>query len=566
MLTTLTEGVGIAVFLSYVQWLGAPGQPPPQVVRWIQDQLAHFGGSTTVVGVMSVLVGLFLARGVLLLFQNSFHYRLVMLMQRELSGRLLRAMRNLDYLTFLKRDTGTLVHLATKEAERSVTAFYQTAFLIPKFLTVAIYAALSLRFEWRFTLLAIGMGGALVLIYRRITHSTEFLARSISASESRYQSLLIQWIQSFKYFVATHGIEPLHARALSEANTLSSLGRRIGSMSALIPASSESLIVIMLAIGMTVQTQVFKGDWASIAVTILFLYRMLRELMVVQGSLQVFGAVSPGVDRLEEYLAESESRARVDTSVGQVGRAQGRPVEVSLEKIGFRYDTTWVLREIDAQIEPAQVIALVGESGAGKSTLVDLVLGVLTPTEGAIRIPEGARIGYVPQESVLFDATIRENVSLWTSVVNRTKDDAELWAALRSAGAEDFVRALPQGLETPIGERGVRLSGGQRQRLSIARELYRKPDLLVMDEATSALDAESEHVIQTSLKSLKGKVTVILIAHRLATVREADQILVLDQGRVVQRGSFETLAQQEGRFRRLVELQDLRVGARGANP
>lgn len=565
MLTTITEGVGIAVFLSYVQWLGAPDQSPPRVVTWIQEQISRHGGSSNVSGVLTVLVGLFIARGLLLLLQNAFHYALVMRMHRALAERMLGAIARLDYLTFLKRDTGAFVHLATKETERSVTAFYQTAFLIPKFLTIVIYAALSLRFEWRFTLLALALGGVLVWIYRRITRSTEQLARMIAAAESRYNSLLIQWIQAFKYCVATQGTGSIRSRAHAEANTMAQVGGRIGFVSALIPATSESLIVILLVVGMTLQTQVFKGEWASIAVTILFLYRMLRELMVVQGSLQVFGTVSPSVDRIETFLKESEERARVEPppSFSRKERGGADPAEVRMERIGFKYDAAWVLRDIDVCIPPAKIFALVGESGAGKSTLVDLVLGVLNPTEGAVKISENVRIGYVPQDSVLFDATIRENLTLWGS---DPRDETQVWEALRAAGAEAFVRALPEGLETCVGERGVRLSGGQKQRLSIARELFREPGLLVMDEATSALDAESEHVIQTTLRALRGKVTIILIAHRLATVREADQILVLDQGRIVQRGTFEELAQQEGRFRRMVELQDLGAATRGASP
>jgi ABC-type multidrug transport system fused ATPase/permease subunit len=295
---------------------------------------------------------------------------------------------------------------------------------------------------------------------------------------------------------------------------------------------------------------------------------MLRELMTVQGSLQVFGTVAPGADRFENFMAEAEAglatrpKLRPTELVGAgVAVRSVSPAEVTLREVGFRYQEQFVLKGIREVFPAAKVTAIVGESGAGKSTLVDLILGVLTPTEGEVRISQGSRVGYVPQESVLFEGTVRENLTLWGASVEGQRDvqDQGLWEALRAAGAEAFVRDLPGQLEARVGERGVRLSGGQRQRLCIARELVRRPGLLVLDEATSALDSESEQVIQSTIRALRGAVTIVLIAHRLATVREADQILVLDRGRVVERGTFSELSQAGGRFRRMVDLQDLRA-------
>jgi ABC-type multidrug transport system fused ATPase/permease subunit len=191
----------------------------------------------------------------------------------------------------------------------------------------------------------------------------------------------------------------------------------------------------------------------------------------------------------------------------------------------------------------------VGPSGAGKTTLVDLVLGILKPTNGSVTIsgmpPEevvrkwpGA-IGYVPQDVVIMNGTIRDNVSMgfaWNESLEEL-----VWDALELAQLREVVERMPKGLETEVGSRGVKLSGGQRQRLGIARALFTKPALLALDEATSALDGQTESEFTSAINALKGKVTVIVIAHRLSTVKEADYLVYLENGRVLGKGSFENL-------------------------
>ncbi|PJG49814.1 ABC transporter [Sphingobium sp. LB126] len=267
--------------------------------------------------------------------------------------------------------------------------------------------------------------------------------------------------------------------------------------------------------------------------------------------------------RLHELMIAVPQIAVPPRPVPVPGAAHG--ARLQFEDVHFRYPTRpdqAALHGISIDIAPGETVAIVGPSGAGKSTLIQLALRFYDPDSGDIRLngvpltqadPAAVRamMAMVPQESIIFAASARDNLRYgkWDA------SDEEIWAAARAANAERFLRALPEGLDSYLGEGGARLSGGQRQRLSIARALLRDAPILLLDEATSALDAESERLVQDALARLMQGRTTIVIAHRLATVRAADRILVLDEGRLVEQGNHATLMARQGLYARLANLQ-----------
>ncbi|NNF17421.1 MAG: ATP-binding cassette domain-containing protein [Gammaproteobacteria bacterium] len=285
---------------------------------------------------------------------------------------------------------------------------------------------------------------------------------------------------------------------------------------------------------------------------------VLSDLQRAAGAMERLMELMASPSEIEE-LASPQPLPRSDVESAHAG------IVLSVENLSFRYPTrpdAAVLSDISFQVQPGEMVAVVGPSGSGKSTLFDLLQRFYNPQAGRIRfngvdVTELALadvrgcVGFVPQDPVMFSGTIRDNLTY----ANATASDEQITAMLRVANADQFIAQLPDQLETRVGEDGVGLSGGQRQRLAIARALLSNPSILLLDEATSALDADSEHQIRQSIESLKGQMTIMVIAHRLSTVRQADRILVIEDGVLVDTGSHEQLLTSSALYARFAKMQ-----------
>ena len=468
-----------------------------------------------------------------------------------------------DYQYFTKRGVGYFNNAATVEFTNLTNAFdYCTRAMVAAGFTVT-YVVLALVVNPALAVAFIIFAVPAYFLLRTAFRLVQRVSIQNTENNSILQSHLVQTLNGFKYFKATastRGIWRAVSSAIGEQGRLLYAQRRLES---LVKNSIDLLTVLLIAALLLYYVEIVGTAFVEMVFMLVILRRTLSFAQNAQRSFQQFLDFAGSVRLfrgLDAELSENE----------EVFEAESTPPDfdlpIRLDNVSFGYDgSPPVLDGVSLVIPPRRKVAFVGTSGAGKTTLATMLTGILRPTAGVIsiggvpynRIDQGrlrAGIGYVTQESVVFNDTVRNNVSLWDE---DEKSLEKVGPAARTAHASEFIGGLPDGYDTLLGDNGMKISGGQRQRVSIARELYKDARVLIFDEGTSALDTESERTIQDNIDELRDNTTIILIAHRLSTVRNSDMIFVLDGGRVIEQGTYDYLYAIGGRFTEMVDQQAL---------
>ena len=472
----------------------------------------------------------------------------------------------MEYIKYSSKNTGHYINIINSQTEGLISTFLSHIQFSIQYISTAVYLFFAMFLSWKFTLMSIVAGVIIMFFLRILIASTKNFSRKTSRETGELAKLLIQVLQTFKYLKSTGSIDSLKKKSIKSMNNLASFRFKLSLANSLMTAINEPLTVLLLVIILLVQLLIYHQSIIPLIVTLLLLNRAMNAIIALQSAWQKMmnniGGLEMTVNEFKEVKVYEEISR--ETNISSLGQG------IEFHNVSFSYTQNLVLKNINMHIPQNSTVALVGESGSGKSTLVDLITLLLKPNKGYITI-NGVphtnlnfhdwrrHIGFVTQESVIFDDTISNNISLWsTNPMNDKNFNKTIRDAAEQAYIKSFIENLPEQYNTIVGDRGVKLSGGQRQRICIARELFKKPQLLILDEATSALDTESEKYIQKSIDDLKGKMTVVIIAHRLSTIKSADFICVLAKGEIVESGTYkELISYSNGKFRNMVELQTL---------
>lgn len=567
--------------VSVVSMAVLTGEPLPAMVLTLIENLGFDAGDEmTWVAIMCVAAGLALvAKTAISAILARFTLRFLANRQAALSGQLTAGLLSrplLDVQALASQDVAFILTLGTQAATVGVLGSASSA-IADVSLLVVLGAGLFIV-DPTVTLFAVAFFGLLALVVQRI------LGRWASRLGQDATFVDIDSYMAIQEALASYREVTVSNRRGVYVDRIQRLRWRSAALSAdsqfmsMIPKFVFEIALVVGALGLAASQLATKDVTAAVGIVAVFLVagsRVMPAVMRLQAAALAIRRLEAPAEKaysLAEQLTHVPPPPASPVAASEIRRnlESGYPglsprLEVRGVSLTYRGVTEAAVASVSFVAEPGSSLALVGSTGAGKSTIADIILGVvepdlgsvtisgMAPGEAVVRWPGG--IAYVPQEVALANGTVRDNVAL--GLPPGSFDDEWVWEALERAHLADFLRDSREGLETLIGENGMRLSGGQRQRLGVARALFTHPRLLVLDEATSALDAETEQSIAQTMQDLEGDVTTVTIAHRLATVRHCDLVLYLEDGRVVAQGSFDEVRRQSPAFDHQAQLLGL---------
>jgi subfamily B ATP-binding cassette protein MsbA len=558
------DGLGLTMFLPLLKMMDGSTTSSTEGMgnlQFLTDGIQALGVELNMVSVLIVILLFFIAKGIVKFFESYYKVILLQNFVKKLRFESVDGISEYAYGSFITADSGRIQNTLSGEIGRVAAAYNAYFSSVQNGIFVFIYITMAFVSNPQFALLVILGGGLTNLLFKRIYKKTKNVSSLLTQEGHNFQGLLIQLVGFFKYLKATAGIKFYAEKLKRSIAEIQQNNKRMGLFASIMEAAREPLIVSVVVLILIIQVSFFKMSLGLILLSLLFFYRSLNYLMLAQTNWNTFLSVSASLDNLIDFIQDLRANADAEGS----NKPWTFTSSIQLKDVSFSYNNVNVLEKINLTINKNETVAFVGESGSGKTTIVNILSGILPIKSGVVKYDETdikdinksdfkGRIGYITQEPIVFDDTIFNNVTFWSEPT--PENLKRFWFAMEKAAIDDFVKTLDQKEHSEVGNNGVTLSGGQKQRISIARELYKNMQLLIMDEATSALDSETELLIKNSIDKIKGNCTIVVVAHRLSTIKNADKIVLLNKGKIDAVGSFNELMEQSETFKRMVSLQN----------
>ena len=538
------------------------------ILNLIINQLSNFGLYDQRISLLIIIGLFFIIKGIFTFLAYSYAAYLRGKLITKFKKNLLAGYSNMSYEYYLKNDIGNLVNIINEQSNRSVDAFKNLYDVGLKGINSSIYIVFAFSFSFSMGFLILLCSLIIFNLFKKVNTSTKNMSINTSKENGSIAKQIIQLLDSFKYLKSTNQIGIYNKKINQSIKSLASYHTKTGVLGGLVSASREPISISLIILIFSIEIYFLKNNFEVLLISAILYYRSLSSIIGVQGSWlntqQLIGSNEILFKKINELKTNFEKNG--EKNIVKFHK------NLVFSNVFFKYlpNQRYVIKNFNFCLEANSYIALIGKSGSGKSTLADLITLILKPQKGRIFIDDVEtsqinfdswrdQIGYVSQDTIVFDDTIAKNISQYNFNSLKGKSlESRIKYASKLANIDEFIESLPNGYETIVGERGVRLSGGQKQRIFIARELFRKPKILILDEATSALDSQSEVNIQKSIDMLKGKITIVVIAHRLSTIKNVDRVLILDKGEIIEEGSFKNLSENDNsHLRALIRGQNI---------
>lgn len=559
---SLAEGIGISLFVPFLQSLDAVNPATASqsgLIQSLNQLFAQIPPSDRRVIVPLCIFGSVMLKNALLYGNTIFFSWLNWRISHRLRSGIFRQLLQVGYSYLDHNPSGKFLSILDRETWQTSQALAGLVGLMINCCTIAVFTTLLLLISWRLTLLVGIVMIVISFIIQTLTRRMKGLGQQAANANATFVHRTLEGLGGMRV-IRAFGRESYEQDRFDRASLqVCRSFMRLDWLSALIQPVSEVLSTALLA-GMLIIALREQSNLPTLLTFIFMLYRLQPPVKQLDSARVNLVALAASVEAVMAVL-DSSDKPYIRSGQTPIPSLQR---SIVFDHVSFHYAMTEApaLNEVSISIPKGKTTAFVGPSGAGKSTLIGLICRFYDVTVGTIWIDDRplphlnladwrSRLAIVSQEIHIFSTTIRENIAYGRLEAS----DAEIIAAAKQANAHDFIGKLPQGYDTKVGDRGLRLSGGQRQRIALARAIVRDPEILILDEATNALDSISEHLIQEALNTLSKNRTVIVIAHRLSTIEQADQIIVMNEGHVVEQGNLEQLLQQQGLFARLYRLQ-----------
>jgi ABC-type multidrug transport system fused ATPase/permease subunit len=559
------DGLGLAMFLPLLQMVDEGNTESTSDMgnlKWLVLGMEKIGLELSLKTVLMALCLFFLLKGVAQFINGAYGTIIAQRFAKELKIKIYKLLSQMSFKEFVKSDVGRIQNSMTGEIYQVIQA-YTTYFAAFQYLIlVIVYMVFAFLLNPKFAGLII-VGGVLSnLVFVKIFKVTKVKSNELSKYNHQFQGLVIQLVSQYKYLKAV-GMLKKYTNKLDESiDKINNNQIKIGFLGSFVNAVREPILIVIVSVVIFIQVTLFGGQLGVILISLLFFYRALGSLMMMQTAYNSYLSVSGALNNIKNFEIElEEAKEKFGTKIFSTLQ-EG----FELKNASFSYNSKPTIRNVDLKINKNDTIAFVGESGGGKTTIINILTGLLPLDNGLFLIDNidrndimvtsfQRRIGYITQDAVIFNDTIFNNVTFWDEPTTENKDRFK--KAVIAAASLEFINLLPDKEATILGNNGINLSGGQKQRISIARELYKDIDILVLDEATSALDSETEQNIKNSIEELKGKYTILVVAHRLSTIKDADKIVFMDNGAIIEVGTFTELLSNNKKFKKMVELQNV---------